>query len=128
MADSMLSNEEEAGVYDVERILAEKIDDENVHIYLVKWDGYPDEECTWEPAENFTDPDALREWTVQRARGDTLDAYDLQPIQDQMDAFQARQEADAECEHEQEKLPSPARPTDMEEPQERPQKRLKLVS
>lgn len=123
----MSFDEGEGDVYDVERILAEKINEEDVHVYLVKWDGYPDEECTWEPAENFTDPDALREWAAQKARGDTLDADDLQRIQDQIDAFKARQEADTESEHEADNPSSPARSMDVDEPQEMPRKRLKLV-
>jgi len=120
----MLSDEDNE--YEIERILAEKIDDENNHVYLVKWDGYPDEECTWEPAENFTHPDALREWAAQKARGDTLDTYDLQRIQDQMDAFKAR--ADAGSEQEEEDGPSRGSSVDRDEPQQRPKKRLKLVS
>jgi len=115
-------------IYDVERILAEKIDDEDVHVYLVKWDGYSDEECTWEPAENFTHPDALQMWAAQKAHGDTLDAYDLQRIQDQMDTFRIRQVSDADTEDKQEIPHSPSSPVDVDQPHERPKKRFKLIS
>jgi len=123
----MSSEEDEDDVYDVERILAEKDDDLGEHVYLVKWDGYPDEECTWEPAEHFTDPDALRQWAAQKARGDTLDAYDVPRIQDQMDAFSARQDKEADGEVDGDDKGSQASSTDLDEVQERPRKRLKLV-
>lgn len=124
----MSSEEDEEDVYDVERILAEKVDDLGEHVYLVKWDGYPDEECTWEPAEHFTDPDALRQWAAQKARGDTLDAYDVQRIQDQMDAFNARHDEQADSEVEGDDRGPQASSMDLDEIQERPRKRLKLVS
>jgi len=124
----MSSEEDEDDVYDVERILAEKVDDAGEHVYLVKWDGYSDEECTWEPAEHFTDPDALREWAAQRARGDTLDAYDVQRIQDQMDAFTTRQNEEVESEAEADDQRSHASSVESIEVHERPRKRLKLVS
>lgn len=124
----MSSDGDEDDVYDVERILAEKVDDAREHVYLVKWDGYPDEECTWEPAEHFTDPDALREWAAQKARGDTLDAYDVQRIQVQMDASTARQDEEVESEAEADDQRSHASSVELIEVHERPRKRLKLVS
>ncbi|KAI5274445.1 hypothetical protein E4T47_02616 [Aureobasidium subglaciale] len=47
--------------YSVERILAEK-NDEGYPQYLVKWEGYGLHRATWEPVENFVDPDSLDNW------------------------------------------------------------------
>ena len=38
-------------IFVVEKILEEKCVD-GTHYYLVKWDGYPEDEATWEPFEN----------------------------------------------------------------------------
>ncbi|KAK5949744.1 hypothetical protein OHC33_009133 [Knufia fluminis] len=118
---------DEDDTYEIERILAEKTNDEGEHVYLVKWDGYPDEECTWEPADHFDHPEALQEWSDQKARGDTLDQYDVQRIQDQIDAFWARQDNDAEDESAEDGNRSSASPMDVDESEERPRKRVKLV-
>jgi hypothetical protein len=44
-------------VYTVERILCHKpAGARKAHtLYLVKWQGYSEEECTWEPERNFID-------------------------------------------------------------------------
>lgn len=80
------SNSDE--VYDVERILAESVED-GITKYLVKWQNYPDDQCTWEPVENFDTSETLAIWNKQKALGDILEKDDLQRIQRQMDAFQA---------------------------------------
>ncbi|KAI5258684.1 hypothetical protein E4T42_00559 [Aureobasidium subglaciale] len=47
--------------YSVEKIIAEK-NDEGYPQYLVKWEGYGLHRATWEPVENFVDPDSLDNW------------------------------------------------------------------
>lgn len=41
--------------YVVERICDKKIKDGVVY-YYIKWEGYPDEENSWEPVENCVSP------------------------------------------------------------------------
>ena len=71
--------------YDVERILEERWV-EGEAAYLVKWLGYPDEECTWEPSENFDDPATLKQWEIQKAEGDVPTQDELRTVQAKMDA------------------------------------------
>jgi hypothetical protein len=42
----------EDNIYTVERILDKKKDGKKL-LYLVKWEGYPEEESTWEPIANL---------------------------------------------------------------------------
>lgn len=83
-----MASSDQDEVYDVERILAERLEN-GVTRYLVKWQNYPDDQCTWEPAENFDTSETLATWTKQKELGDVLEQDDLQRIQSQMDAFQA---------------------------------------
>lgn len=53
--------------YPLEAILAER-DIDGIKKYLVKWEGYPDERCTWETESNFQDDRTLREWGLQKLR------------------------------------------------------------
>lgn len=77
---------DEAGNYGVERILAERMKGERMH-YLVKWQGYSEEECTWEPPENFNDPQTLQEWQERLDIGDTLDEDGITALQKRMNAY-----------------------------------------
>lgn len=74
-------------VYDVERILAEKTIDGSKH-YLVKWSGYSDAECTWEPPQNFNNDNTLPDWEVLKASGDALEAADIALVEARMKIFQ----------------------------------------
>ncbi len=95
MSDSENSNasdtEEE---YEVERILAESVAN-GTTIYLVKWQNYDDNECTWEPAESFMTPATLADWQRQLANNDTLDDDEVARVQARMDAFKLAQEEQA---------------------------------
>ncbi|KAF9886635.1 hypothetical protein FE257_011275 [Aspergillus nanangensis] len=51
--------------YDVETVLAED-EFEDGRRYLVKWEGYPLERCTWEPASSFSTTDTLRDWKEKK--------------------------------------------------------------
>ena len=51
--------------YEVEEILAEReIDGEQQ--YLVKWEGYPDERCTWEPVSSFQNEETVQDWEIRK--------------------------------------------------------------
>ncbi|EXJ93333.1 hypothetical protein A1O1_01725 [Capronia coronata CBS 617.96] len=77
--------------YEVERILAQHTTDGKI-LYLVKWLGYPDEQCTWEPKESFLNPQTLADWQQQLAQGDTLDDEEVAALQARMDAYAGIQE------------------------------------
>ena len=44
--------------FTVERILDKRVRNSKVE-YLIKWEGYPDTENTWEPQENLDCPDII---------------------------------------------------------------------
>lgn len=118
-----MSSDEEEEAYEVERILAEKVED-GVTKYLVKWRSYADEECTWEPPAHFDTFEILDLWKKQKADGDILEKEDLRRLQLRMDAFQAAQSTDdpaSEYSSEGESNP------ELEEPLHPPAKRVKLV-
>lgn len=53
--------------YPVEAIIAEREVDGATE-YLVRWEGYPDERCTWEPESSFQSDDTLFDWKTQKMR------------------------------------------------------------
>ena len=53
--------------YPIEGILAERLLD-GTPTYLVKWEGYPDERCTWEPKSSFQDGQTFRDWQNRKLR------------------------------------------------------------
>lgn len=53
--------------YPVEAIIAEREVDGAAE-YLVRWEGYPDERCTWEPESSFQSDDTLFDWKTQKMR------------------------------------------------------------
>jgi hypothetical protein len=55
-------------VYPVEKILDQATDANGIECYLVKWEGYPLLESTWEPEEVFEDPSTLQEWEEEKSR------------------------------------------------------------
>ncbi|CAF1340324.1 unnamed protein product, partial [Didymodactylos carnosus] len=50
-----------ADIYVVERILDKRIIDDQIHYYL-KWFGFGDDECTWEPEENVFCTDLVKDF------------------------------------------------------------------
>ena len=87
-------SDDEEGSYEVERILAQKqgphpTTGKPVTLYLVKWENYPENQCTWEPRENFDGFNIFVDWEKQWKDGDVLDPIDLKRVEDQMAAFNA---------------------------------------
>ncbi|KAK5302728.1 hypothetical protein LTR99_005685 [Exophiala xenobiotica] len=92
--DSTFSGDDEPE-YDVERILAQRTKNGRTH-YLVKWDGFPDEECSWEPREHFMDQATLVEWQRQYAEGDYLNEAEIAALEVKMKQWSERQRAQDE--------------------------------
>ena len=74
---------EKAEYYNVERILAEGIDENGEPTYLVDWEGYAMTRSSWEPRESFLQDDTLRAWedTKRRIQEGLEEAYDLTKLQ-----------------------------------------------
>lgn len=53
--------------YDVNEIVAEEVFDDGVRRYLVRWDGYPDQRCTWEIRSHFK-AKTLLDWQTKKMR------------------------------------------------------------
>ena len=53
--------------YPLDRILAERKANGTIE-YLVKWQDYPDERCTWEAEENFRNDRTIPEWDLHKLR------------------------------------------------------------
>jgi hypothetical protein len=69
---------DEDAEYAVEKILAEEPHHETGEMmYLIKWEGYPLHQFTWEPAENLLAPQILADW--QRDK-DAVEAGTSQPF------------------------------------------------
>lgn len=56
--DSVLEPENEPDVYDVEKVLDMRLVGRERQ-YLIKWKGYGDAECTWEPTGNLNCPELV---------------------------------------------------------------------
>ncbi|KAK3671718.1 hypothetical protein LTR78_008451 [Recurvomyces mirabilis] len=71
--DSVASNttegSDELEIYNVDRVLAEKVDDEDGKLkYLLKWTGYGDHRSTWEPRENVQSGNILIDWKQRKLK------------------------------------------------------------
>ncbi|KAF8862730.1 hypothetical protein BDZ45DRAFT_686558 [Acephala macrosclerotiorum] len=76
--EEAVSRQSSDDLYSVDRILAEKQEDGRTY-YLILWDGYTEDESTWEPLQNIIDTlllDIWRERKVQELRG-IAPAFDL---------------------------------------------------
>ena len=68
--------------YPIEGILAERVINGTAR-YLVKWEGYTDERCTWEPKSSFQDDQTFHDWQNKKmriSRGLDL-AYDVSALE-----------------------------------------------
>jgi len=59
--------EEEEEEYSVEKILDKRTKGGKVE-YLIKWEGYPDSENTWEPQDNLDCPDIISAFEAKRGK------------------------------------------------------------
>jgi hypothetical protein len=76
--DAVSRQSTEDDLYSVDRILVEKQEDGRTY-YLLLWDGYTEDQSTWEPLQNIRDTlllDIWRERKAQELRG-MVPAFDL---------------------------------------------------
>ncbi len=76
--DTVSRQSTEDDLYSVDRILAEKQEGRGTH-YLLLWDGYTEDQSTWEPLQNIRDKELLDIWRERKAqelRG-IVPAFDL---------------------------------------------------
>lgn len=79
--------------YEVETIHAQDIIN-GQKVYLVKWKGYEDLRCTWEPRDSFNTREILLEWRNKRRqieRG-TRQPFDVEAWQAEIEAFENARE------------------------------------
>ncbi|KAI5306376.1 hypothetical protein KEM56_001157, partial [Ascosphaera pollenicola] len=73
----------------VEEILAKR-DFYDRAYYLVKWEGFPIEQATWEPIESFSTPkEAIDFWEHTQAAIDRGDEHSAELVARQQDAIEA---------------------------------------
>ncbi|KXJ89619.1 hypothetical protein Micbo1qcDRAFT_164897, partial [Microdochium bolleyi] len=55
MSRATSSDEDEGDEFEVEAVLAERQDPDDPHAtqYLIQWENYPMDQCTWEPLQNL---------------------------------------------------------------------------
>lgn len=73
--------------YFIEGIIAER-DNDGITEYLARWEGYPDERCTWEIRSHFTDV-TLLDWETQKmrvARG-RAEPYNVEALLDRVEEW-----------------------------------------
>jgi hypothetical protein len=58
-------------VYEVERILAQRRGQRRRVEYLVKWKGYPNEDCSWVPVGNLDCPETLADFRARQGAPET---------------------------------------------------------
>lgn len=79
--------------YEVETIHAQDIIN-GQKVYLVKWKGYEDLRCTWEPRDSFNTKEILQEWKNKKRqikRG-TREPFDVEAWQAEIEAFENARE------------------------------------
>lgn len=84
-----MSSEEEVD-FVVERILHEKLGNDGITQYLVKWEGFPYEQCSYEPVEHFNSQETLNKWRNQREHDTRLSQSDVERIEAQMADYHRR--------------------------------------
>ncbi|OJJ43234.1 hypothetical protein ASPZODRAFT_136444 [Penicilliopsis zonata CBS 506.65] len=71
---------EQQSEYEIEEILAQRETHEGVLTFLVKWAGYAIHRASWEPADQFNNPETLEDWNekLRRINDKKAPAFDVQ--------------------------------------------------
>jgi len=85
LTSTALSEQQEE--YGFESILRQRASESGWTEYLVRWEGYPDERCTWEPPSSF-DPETLQDFREKCLAGiSPLTGPDIDVVEKKMDAY-----------------------------------------
>ena len=81
----------------MDRVIAQSELEHGEIVYLVRWEGYGEQQCTWEPRESFTSEATIQEWERDQAEGRILPPDEYGKILDSMESFtQEQQQQDVE--------------------------------
>jgi hypothetical protein len=83
--DAISRQSSDSDLYYVNRILAEKEED-GITYYLILWDGYTEDESTWEPPQNIMGKELLDVWRKRKMQ----EFYGMEPAFDLV-KFEERQ-------------------------------------
>lgn len=64
--------------YVVEKVVDKKILDDGGILYLIKWEGYPDSENTWEPKENITSKTLIAQYEKSLKSKESLEKSNVE--------------------------------------------------
>lgn len=79
--------------YTVKAILDRRDFADNVTRYLVRWEGYGTERCTWEPASSFDSPETLEDFNEMYRSGNGLvDSHQIEDVLQKIKAYEAGKE------------------------------------
>ena len=93
-SDSSSASEQE-NEYVVDKIIAQSEPEEGEdeeEMYLVRWEGYPDDQCTWEPRESFLSDETLERWQREQAENHILSQDEVDEIQEKMGNYAKAEE------------------------------------
>lgn len=77
------SDSEDEDEFVVDRIIAQSIsnnEEKGEDMYLVRWEGYSDEECTWEPLDSFKSTETVAQWRQDRSDSRILSQNEVDAI------------------------------------------------
>lgn len=78
----------------VEKILHEKRESDGTIRYLVKWEGFPYEQCSYEPLEHFNSQETLKSWRDKHDTG--LEQAEVHRIEARMAHFKQNESLQVE--------------------------------
>jgi len=77
--------------YVVEKVVDKKILDNGGILYLIKWEGYPDSENTWEPKENITSKTLIAQYEKSIKSKESLEKSN---VENEIKSVEENQEKD----------------------------------
>ena len=79
---------EQQDEYEIVRVLGEDVNEKGITVYLVEWEGYPLERCSWEPAAQFTSSESIDQWNVVKQGPRPADYPDEKEVRHRIEAYE----------------------------------------